>query len=157
MLNISRDDAIQRLIVLLQGNDAIGQLSLEQIVQFAEMADMEFCRQGSEVIKQGDPAENFYVVIAGELRAIDPRETPPRLLNYHTTGSIVGLATGEIGQSSFIKKPLKLKEILSNLRPLGEQPVEILFGILGQNCILDDFNGGRPEAGLLEKAAQPHN
>src|SRR5512145_3129811 len=115
MLNISRDDALQRLMALLQANDVIGQLSLEQIVQFAEMAEIEFCRQGSEIIKQGDPADHFYIVITGELRAIDPRETPPRLLNYHTVGSIVGLrgllqetglraATVEVVQDAILAK-----------------------------------------------------
>ena len=47
MLDISREDAIQRLVPLLQGNEAIGQLPIDKVVEFAGKADIEFCRQGS--------------------------------------------------------------------------------------------------------------
>jgi hypothetical protein len=156
MLNISRDDAIQRLIALLQGNDAIGQLSLEQIVQFAEMADMEFCRQGSEVIKQGELADHFYVVITGELRAIDPRETPRRLLNYHTAGSIVGLrgllqetglraATVEVVQDAVLAKYTKEDlEWLLNERPEIKEDFLELERLFDERS-LTDFPGRQPD------------
>ena len=76
---------------------------------------------------------------------------------YSGDNDFIRLATGEIRQSPFIKKPFKLKELRFNLRPLVEQLLEILFIILGQNCIQDNFDGGRPEAGFLEKTTQPYN
>jgi hypothetical protein len=55
------------------------------------MADVRLYRQGDIVTRQGEQDTRFFMVISGELEALDERVTPRRLLNYHPSGSIVGL------------------------------------------------------------------
>jgi CRP-like cAMP-binding protein len=91
MLTLSQAEAIQRLIPLLKSNEALTELSEQQIADFASRATIEFYRQGDQIIRYGDTDERFYVLINGELKAVDPSQSPPRLLNYHEIGDIVGL------------------------------------------------------------------
>jgi membrane protein YdbS with pleckstrin-like domain len=78
-------------MALLQGHEAFTQLSPEQIANFAERGTIELYRQGEQIIRQGETDDRFYILLRGELKAIDTSQEIPRLLNYHTVGDIVGL------------------------------------------------------------------
>lgn len=156
MQNISRAEAIQRLLTLLQGNDAIAQLPLDKLVEFTDRAQMVFYRQGTQLIKKGEEDDHFFVVITGELKAIDPDENPPRLLNYHTSGSIVGLrallrgnnirsATVEAVQDAVLAQYAKADlDWLLNERPEISEELLALEHLFDQRA-LTDFPGRQPD------------
>jgi uncharacterized membrane protein YdbT with pleckstrin-like domain len=62
------------------------------LVEFASRAEfITYDLAGYQIIKQGEDANHFFIVMSGQLRAID-MSTPekPHLLNYMTRGSFVG-------------------------------------------------------------------
>ena len=91
MANSSREQDIQQLISLLRNDKAFANFSDEEIAEFASRADFASYEQGEKIIRQGEKGHEFFVIISGQLRAIDINESPPRLLNYHATGDIVGV------------------------------------------------------------------
>ncbi|MBN1220552.1 MAG: cyclic nucleotide-binding domain-containing protein [Anaerolineae bacterium] len=91
MPDLDRTAYLQMLIPLLREHEAFTDLTVEEIVQFADAAEFRFCEQGSLLIRQGEPGNDFYVVLEGQLRVLDMNYTPPHLLNYHDRGHIVGV------------------------------------------------------------------
>jgi CRP-like cAMP-binding protein len=93
MADLKQAEAIQKLIPLLQNHEAFvnSKFSPERIPEFAERADIQFCRQEDQIIKQGGQDDRFFVVISGELKAIDTNSDPPRLLAYLDPGDIFGM------------------------------------------------------------------
>ncbi len=88
---LSQAEAIEWLTERIRQSPVTTRLSENQIVEFVRKADIRLYRQGDIVTRQGEQDNHFFVVISGELQAINERETPRRLLNYHPSGSIVGL------------------------------------------------------------------
>lgn len=92
MINLNHDLAArQTLIVRLLNTPAFSGLPPEIVSEFANRADIRLYREGERVITQGEREDNFFVIISGELEAKDTNYDPPRSLNYHDEGDIVGL------------------------------------------------------------------
>jgi membrane protein YdbS with pleckstrin-like domain len=90
MPELRDEESIQQLISLLQQIPVFGELP-EVTADLARRAEFSVFEQGTQIINQGDDkADTFFVVMSGQLRAIDVGHDPPRLLNYHPPGSIVG-------------------------------------------------------------------
>ncbi|MCK6629618.1 MAG: cyclic nucleotide-binding domain-containing protein [Anaerolineae bacterium] len=92
MMDLKQAEAIQQLIPLLQNHEAFVKSNFpsELVPEFAQRADIEFAWQGSQVVKQGDEDKRFFVVISGELKAVDTNNNN-RLLNYLYPGDIFGM------------------------------------------------------------------
>lgn len=93
MQDANRADVIIALIPLLQSHPAFSALSPDQITDFANRAEVRFCPRDTTLTRKGDYDPRFFVVVDGQLRATDTDFIPPRLLNYHTPGEIVGVRT----------------------------------------------------------------
>jgi hypothetical protein len=93
MADLKQAEATQKLIPLLQNHEAFvkSKFPPERIPEFAERAEIQFYWQGDQMIKQGDQDDRFFVVITGELKAIDTNSDPPRLLSYLDPGDIFGM------------------------------------------------------------------
>lgn len=85
-----REAAIQALIPLLRQNEALSTLTGDQINALARAAEPDFFPRDSVLTRQGDIDGRFFVVIEGQLRSRDMQATPPRMLNLHPPGEIVG-------------------------------------------------------------------
>ena len=90
MPNLSKNEYLELLIPLLRNNPAFTDLSNEEIYHLADAAEFRSLEQGARLIEQGDRGDEFFVVLSGQLRALDMRYDPPHLLNYHDTGHIIG-------------------------------------------------------------------
>jgi uncharacterized membrane protein YdbT with pleckstrin-like domain len=90
MPNSSREEYIKILIPTLRSHQAFTAFSDEEVARFASGAEFRFYEQGARLIEQGDKGDEFFVVMSGQLRAIDTTYAPPHLLNYHTPGHIIG-------------------------------------------------------------------
>jgi len=64
--------------------------SPEDLAEFAARARFEVHDQGTQVMQQGERGREFFIVMSGQLRAVDVSKPKPRLLGYFTTGAIVG-------------------------------------------------------------------
>jgi CRP-like cAMP-binding protein len=93
MQDVKRAEAIQTLIPLLQSHQAFNALSPEQLADFANRAEIRFCPRDTQLTRKGEYDPRFFVVVDGQLRATNPDYIPPRLLNYHIPGEIVGVRT----------------------------------------------------------------
>ncbi|MDM8518683.1 cyclic nucleotide-binding domain-containing protein [Anaerolineales bacterium HSG6] len=91
MSDIRRKDYKQELTQHLQRQSAFAELSEEALTEFVARAKYGFCEQGERVIHQGDSRREFFLVLHGQLRALDTSQTTPRLLNYHAVGTWLGL------------------------------------------------------------------
>ena len=90
MPNLNREEYLKKLIPILKGHEAFTGFSDEEISRFANAADFVFFEQGSRIVEQGQPGDDFFVVMDGQIRALDMNYDPPRLLNYHDAGQIIG-------------------------------------------------------------------
>ena len=86
---------VQELIELLQKDKSLkdfhdGFLSPEDLEEFAKKATFKVHDQGTQVLKQDERGREFFIVMSGQLRAIDVSQQRPRLLSYFSTGAIVG-------------------------------------------------------------------
>lgn len=91
MTDLTREEYLQKLIPILRGHEAFTDFSDEDIVRFANAAFFDFFEQGSRIVEQGQPGDDFFVIIDGQIRALDMNYDPPRLLNYHDVGQIIGM------------------------------------------------------------------
>jgi SpoU rRNA methylase family enzyme len=91
MSNTQQKNYKEQLIKVLQGYEPFINFSEDELTEFATRAQLGFCEQGERVIKQGDSRQEFFVVLHGQLRAIDTSQDTPRLLNYHSVGTFVGM------------------------------------------------------------------
>lgn len=90
MSNPKRKDYRHQLLNILQAHSAFKEFSEADLAHLVSQAKFGFCEQGEQIIKQGDSRREFFIVLEGQLRAIDTTPQTPRLLNYHPVGSIVG-------------------------------------------------------------------
>ncbi len=86
---------IQDLINLLQTENSLKDFreafeNPDDSAEFAGKAEFRTYDQGVQVIKQGEPGNEFFIVMSGQLRVIDVSGKTPRLLDYFSTGEIVG-------------------------------------------------------------------
>jgi len=86
---------VQELITLIRENPALTGFrdtfaSSAAIGEFANRARFYVYEQGSQFIRQGESGRGFYIVMRGQVRAVDVSSDEPRLLSYFTTGDIVG-------------------------------------------------------------------
>jgi uncharacterized membrane protein YdbT with pleckstrin-like domain len=88
MVTYSQEEYLGRLLQLLQANKIF--TDFPEIGEFVNRAEFGFFEQGTRVINQGEAGDSFYVVLEGQLRAIDMDYDPPRLLNYLSPGEIFG-------------------------------------------------------------------
>jgi CRP-like cAMP-binding protein/uncharacterized membrane protein YdbT with pleckstrin-like domain len=94
--DIRRGEDVQQLLSLLQKNKSLQVFrdafeKPEDLEEFANRADISNHEQGEQIIKQGEKGNFFFIVLDGQLRAVDVQGDPPRLLTYHAAGDIVGL------------------------------------------------------------------
>ncbi|MFN8458450.1 MAG: hypothetical protein U0401_27980 [Anaerolineae bacterium] len=61
MVDLRQADAIQKLIPLLQNNEAFSRSGFlgERITEFAHRADIQFYWQGQKIAQQGDEGNQF--------------------------------------------------------------------------------------------------
>jgi uncharacterized membrane protein YdbT with pleckstrin-like domain len=90
MSKLSREEYLEKLISILRTNNAFADFSDEELNRFANAADFNFFEQGRRIVEQGQPGDEFFVVIDGQIRALDMKYDPPHLLNYHDTGQFIG-------------------------------------------------------------------
>ncbi|MFQ5576245.1 MAG: cyclic nucleotide-binding domain-containing protein, partial [Anaerolineae bacterium] len=80
----------QKLKTMLRASPTLVELTDEQITQLAAQARFEEHKHGATIIKQGNPAESFYFIVDGQVRVVDARKKPARLLNYMGEGEFLG-------------------------------------------------------------------
>ena len=85
---LSQEENLEQLISVLQTHEVFADFS--ELVDFASRAKFMFREQGTKIITQNTKGDNFFIVMSGQLRAIDMNYDPPHLLNYLGPGSIVG-------------------------------------------------------------------
>jgi uncharacterized membrane protein YdbT with pleckstrin-like domain len=95
MDNVLIQENIQELIGLLNKEKTLKDfrdafMSTEDLAEFAARARFQVHDQGTRVIRQGERGREFFIVMSGQLRAVDTNQPKPRLLGYFTTGAIVG-------------------------------------------------------------------
>lgn len=93
--DIQYGEDVQELFRLLQGHKSLKDFkdafdSPEDLEEFAKRAKFAEHDQGIQVIKQGERETDFFIVLSGQLRAIDMSHTEPHLLGYFVKGDIVG-------------------------------------------------------------------
>lgn len=89
----SSDYHQQKLLQILRHNEGFADFSEHDFETFMNCARIGSCQPGEKVILQGDSRQQFFVVLDGQLRAIDVAHERPRLLNYHDVGEFFGLRT----------------------------------------------------------------
>lgn len=129
---------VQELLALLQKDrslkdfrDAFG--IPEDLEMFARRARFETHEQGVQVIKQGDKADHFFIVLSGQLRAVDVSGPRPQLLNYLPPGAIVGVR-GLLGD----KIRTATVEVVTNAR-LAYFDEDDWYWLIGINSRLKDY------------------
>ena len=85
-----REAALEALIPLLRQHSALSSRTGEHIAELASSAETKFVARDEVLTRQGDIDGRFFVVIEGQLRSCDTQASPPRLLNLHPPGEIVG-------------------------------------------------------------------
>ena len=89
---------VQELLTLLQNDPSLEEFrqafsdpqGLEDLAKQAQFQVHDF--SGHKIIRQDDPADGFYIVMSGQLRAIDLKDKQrPKLLNYLTAAEICGV------------------------------------------------------------------
>jgi hypothetical protein len=85
---LSGEENLEQLISVLQTHEVFADFS--ELVEFANRAEFIFREQGTKIIHQNTRGDSFFIVMSGQLRAIDMNYDPPHLLNYIGPGSIVG-------------------------------------------------------------------
>ena len=88
MASSNRAEYLEQLLKLLNNKPVFA--DFPQLAEFANRAEFGFFEQGTKVIRQGDKGDHFYVVLSGQVRAIDMNFDPPHLLNYVGVGGIFG-------------------------------------------------------------------
>ena len=93
--DLQREEHLQDLLTLLQKDKSLRDFrgaftAPDDMVEFANRAQFALHDQGEQVIKQGERGDNFFIVLSGQLRAIDVSNQKPRLLGYFSSGAIVG-------------------------------------------------------------------
>ncbi len=87
---------VQELLDLLQNNKALKNFrdafeTPEDLVELAQRAEFEVFDQGEQVMTQGEQGNDFFIVMSGQLRAIDVKNyDEPHLLSYFAPGEIAG-------------------------------------------------------------------
>jgi uncharacterized membrane protein YdbT with pleckstrin-like domain len=86
---------LQKLLELLRKERSLQifreALSPEDLEAFARKANFSVYEQAEQVIHQGERATFFFIILAGQLRAVDVSGETPRLLNYMDKGDTVGV------------------------------------------------------------------
>lgn len=88
MTSFSRVEYLEQLLKVLASKPIFA--DFPELAEFANRAEFGFFEQGVKVINQGERGDYFYVVLSGQLRAIDMNYDPPHLLNYIGLGEIFG-------------------------------------------------------------------
>jgi len=88
MPNLSQAENRELLLELLQKHEVFGDFS--ELEQFVNRAKFIFREQGKKIINQDETGDTFYILISGQLRALDMDYDPPHLLNYLAPGSLFG-------------------------------------------------------------------
>lgn len=86
------------LIQLLRASEAITDFDDKEIEDLANRAEFRFYKQGDIIINKGEPGNEVFFILSGQVRALNTNISPPRLLNYHWRGQFFGeraLLTGE--------------------------------------------------------------
>jgi membrane protein YdbS with pleckstrin-like domain len=88
MPNLTPAENRELLLELLQSHEVFG--DFPELEQFVNRAEFIFREQGTKIIKQGEQGDTFYILISGQLRALDMNHDPPHLLNYLAPSSLFG-------------------------------------------------------------------
>ncbi|MDX1520883.1 MAG: cyclic nucleotide-binding domain-containing protein [Anaerolineae bacterium] len=88
---------VQELIDLLHNDSSLANFrdtfpNLQDLNTLAQRAKfITYDLTGHQIIKQGEIADNFFIIMSGQLRSVDVSDPAnPKLLNYLTRGAIVG-------------------------------------------------------------------
>ena len=93
--DLQREEHLQDLLNLLQKDKSLRDFrgaftAPDDLIEFANRAQFHLHDQGEQVMKQGERGNDFFIVLSGQLRAIDMSSEKPRLLGYFSSGAIVG-------------------------------------------------------------------
>lgn len=87
----SREENIQQILPILRAHEAFTDFTDEELVRFADAGEYRFMEQGTKLVEQGTSGDEFFIIIDGQVRALDTNYDPPHLLNYHDQGDIIGV------------------------------------------------------------------
>jgi len=91
MAEITYEESLQQLITVLRSHEVFTAFSDEEVAKLAARARFDSFEQGIKVINQDETnANEFFVVLSGQLRVIDVSDEQPELLNYLSPGDIFG-------------------------------------------------------------------
>lgn len=107
----------------------------EDLEAFAAKANFYEFDQGTQVIKQGDKGTSFFIIMDGQMRAIDVSESEPRLLNYLTRGAIVGTRA----LLSDIHTRTATVEIVTNIAKIAVFSQDDWYWLIGKNSRFEDM------------------
>lgn len=80
--DVTKQECYDQLKRMLRDQPLLKSLSDEQITEFAKQATYEEHKQGTVILKQGDPSIDFYFILEGQVRVVDTSKDPPQLVNY---------------------------------------------------------------------------
>ena len=107
----------------------------QDLEAFAAKANFYEFDQGTQVIKQGERGTGFFIIMEGQLRAIDVSSSKPRLLNYMATGAIVGtralLASNKLRTATV--------EVVTNIAKVAVFSEDDWYWLIGKNSRFEDM------------------
>ncbi len=146
---------VQELLALIRDDKSLNDFShafanKDDLEEFATKAEFSEFDQGTQVIKQGEKGESFYIVLEGQLRAIDVSKQTPRLLSYLTRGAIIG--TYSFFSDSKIRNATI--EVVTNTAKLAVFGEDDWFWLIGKNsrfeAMFEDIEENRLKQSYME-------
>jgi hypothetical protein len=77
-----------RLLEKLEAHKVLSHCSNKE--ELTRRAELRVYAQGQKVVSQNEWGDEFFMLMEGQLRAIDVSHTPPKLLNYLSPGDVFG-------------------------------------------------------------------
>jgi len=92
---MQRGQDVQQLLLLFEKDKSLKDFkdafpSREVLEEFVNKASFVEYDQGTHIVDQGERGSDFFIVLDGQVRAVDVSGPEPRLLGYMTRGAIVG-------------------------------------------------------------------
>lgn len=135
--NVQRSENVNDLHSLLQKDESLqvfrDALSPEDLRTFAQKAKFVTHEQGERVVEQGEKATRFFIVLDGQLRAVDVSHETPHLLGYIVRGEIIGVRALMMNK---VRSSTVEVVISSKLAVFDE---ETWFWLVGRNSQIRDF------------------
>ncbi len=107
----------------------------EDLEEFARKATFYEFDQGTQVIKQGDVGKSFFIIMEGQLRAIDVSGQEPRLLNYLLPGTSLGV----LALLSDSKLRAATVEVVTHMAKLAVFSEDDWYWLVGKDSRFEDL------------------